>query len=89
MSIRRCVDGPTDALARAADRVLQELHGSSWRRATDEGRVYCTDFPLLWEEPVQTLVAKGVTLAAPTSLFFASERDELHPLAIQLRPLPV
>jgi hypothetical protein len=86
MAIRRCTDTPTDAIARAADRVLTERHGTTWAKAMEQGRIYRTDFPLLWEEPVQAEVMKGVSLAAPTSLFYASPGDELHPLAIQLRP---
>jgi arachidonate 5-lipoxygenase len=89
MAIRRCPDTPGDALARAADRFLAERHGTTLNRAIDCGRFYLSEYPMLWEQPVQQQVRPGATLAAPTCLFYVDDRDKLMPVAIQLKPRDV
>ncbi|MFO0816997.1 MAG: lipoxygenase family protein [Pirellulales bacterium] len=86
MAIRRCAALPHELLASAAHRFLSDKHGASLNSAFDSGRLYTTEYPLLWERPVQEKVRAGATLAAPTCLFYVDDRDVLMPIAIQLKP---
>jgi len=86
MSLRRCNDLPADALARAADRVLGERHRIGLNAALDAGRLFRTDYVDLLDPRIQSHVARGAWLAAPSCLFFVDGRGELFPLAIQLAP---
>lgn len=86
MAIRRCGDGPSEAIAKAAEKFLAVKHRTTLNRAIDSGRLYLTEYPLLWEKPVQEKVRPGAYLAAPTCLFYVDDRGVLMPAAIQLKP---
>lgn len=86
MAIRRCATLPPESLASAAHHILGTRHGSSLNSAIDAGRLYLTEYPLLWEKPVQEKVRTGASLAAPTCLFYVDDRGVLMPVAIQLKP---
>ena len=86
IAIRRCADSPGNALAKAADKVLIVRHDTTFRKAMNAGRVYMTEYPMLWDKPIQEHVRGNATLAAPTTLFYADESGVLMPLAIQLKP---
>lgn len=86
MAIRRCHATPGEGLARATERFLAERHGTTLNRALDSGRLYLSEYPMLWERPVQQQVRRGASLAAPTCLFYVDDRDTLMPVAIQLKP---
>lgn len=89
MAIRRCANPPGPALARAVDRVLHERYATTLNQALDSGRLYLTEYPMLWEQPVQQQVRRGAYLAAPTCLFYVDDRPKLMPVAIQLKPQEV
>lgn len=89
MEIRRCTTTPGQPLAKAADRFLKERHSTTFSRALKSGRVFMTEYPLLWEEPVQQEVRRNASLAAPTCLFYVDDTNTLMPLAIQLKPRDV
>lgn len=86
IAIKRCGDNPGDALAKAADKVLMVRHRTNFRKAMKAGRVYMTEYPMLWDRPVQEHVRGNATLAAPTTLFYTNDDGVLMPLAIQLKP---
>lgn len=86
IAIRRCTDNPDDALAKAADKVLIVRHRSRFGKAMKAGRIYMTDYPMLWDKPVQEHIRGNATLAAPTTLFYSDDCGVLMPLAIQLKP---
>jgi len=86
MAIRRCSNNPGEALAKACDRFLVERHNTTINRALDSGRLYMTEYPMLWEQPIQAKVRPGASLAAPTCLFYVDDRRVLMPAAIQLKP---
>ncbi|MDA1162930.1 MAG: lipoxygenase family protein [Planctomycetota bacterium] len=86
IAIRRCSETPGDALAKAADQVLVVRHGTKFSKAMKAGRVYMTEYPMLWDKPVQEHVRRNATLAAPTCLFYTDDCGVLMPLAIQLKP---
>lgn len=86
MAIHRCTSAPNKELSEAADLVLQQRYRTRWNNALDSGRLYQTEYPLLWERPVQEKVRKGAFLAAPTCLFYVDDEDHLMPIAIQLKP---
>jgi arachidonate 5-lipoxygenase len=86
IAIRRCADNPGDALAKAADQVLIVRHRTTFKKAMKAGRVYMTEYPMLWDSPVQEHVRGNATLAAPTTLFYTGDDGVLMPLAIQLKP---
>lgn len=50
------------------------------------GRIYMTEYPMLWDKPVQEHVRGNAHLAAPTTLFYSDDDGILMPLAIQLKP---
>jgi hypothetical protein len=85
IAIRRCTETPSDALVKAADKVLIVRHRTKFSKAMKAGRIYMTDYPMLWDKPIQEHVRGNATLAAPTTLFYAGEKG-LMPLAIQLKP---
>lgn len=89
MAIRRCQGTPGTHLASATDRCLHEMHGTTLNRALDSGRLYITEYPMLWERHVQQHVRPGAALAAPTCLFYVDDREKLMPVAIQLKPQDV
>ena len=89
MAIRRCGEAPTVALANVSEQFLRERHGTTLNRAVDSGRLFKTEYPLLWEKPVQEKVRRGAYLAAPTCLFYVDDRGVLMPVAIQLKPADV
>lgn len=89
MAIRRCHQTPGDALAKAADRFLKERHGTTLNEALDSGKLYMSEYPMLWERHVQQQVRPGASLAAPTCLFCVDARHKLMPVAIQLKPQDV
>ncbi len=89
MAIQRCSALPNELLANATDRFLAERHRTSLNQALDSGRLFKTEYPLLWEKPVQEKVRRGATLAAPTCLFYVDDRGVLMPAAIQLKPSDV
>ena len=86
IAIRRCADNPGDPLAKAADQVLIVRHRTTFKKAMKAGRVYITEYPMLWDSPVQEHVRGNATLAAPTTLFYTGDDGVLMPLAIQLKP---
>jgi hypothetical protein len=65
--------------------VLIVRHRTKFSKAMKAGRIYMTDYPMLWDKPIQEHVRGNATLAAPTTLFYAGEKG-LMPLAIQLKP---
>jgi len=89
MAIRRCHATPDEALAKGANRFLAERHATTLNRALETGRLYLSEYPMLWERPVQQQVRRGVSLAAPTCLFYVDNRQKLMPVAIQLKPQDV
>jgi hypothetical protein len=52
----------------------------------DKRRLFYTDYSSLWHPRVQSHVHKGISLAAPTCLFWTNDTGHLMPLAIQLKP---
>lgn len=86
MAIHRCYEPPNDALLKAANQVLSELYQTDFNRACEQGRVYQTEYPYLWEKPIQEQVRKGAFLASPTCLFYVDDSGTMMPLAIQLKP---
>jgi arachidonate 5-lipoxygenase len=59
-------------------RLIQEMF--------DAGRLFYTDYSVLWHPRIQGQVSKGAHLAAPTCLFWSNDTGHLMPLAIQLKP---
>lgn len=86
MAIRRCGAVPGALLADASEQFLRERYGTTLNRAIDSGRLFKTEYPLLWERAVQDKVRRGATLAAPTCLFYVDDRQVVMPVAIQLKP---
>ncbi len=86
MAIHRCSNNPGEALAGACDKFLTERHDTTFNRALDSGRLYMTEYPMLWEKPIQEKVRAGAFLAAPTCLFYVDNRGVMMPAAIQLKP---
>ncbi len=86
IQIERCRSIPSDMIAKAAERYLKERYGSTFNDALDSGRLYMTNYPLLWETAVQKEVRPGAYLAAPTCLFYVDDDGTLMPIAIQLKP---
>lgn len=86
LAIKRCTETPGNALAKAADQVLTIRHGTKFNKAIKAGRLYMTEYPMLWDKPIQEHVRGNASLAAPTCLFFVDECGVLMPLAIQLKP---
>jgi hypothetical protein len=85
MSLHLCTDPPPEDLAKAADRVLAERHGTTLQAVLDAGRLFMTDYDGVLDERIQKQVAPGATLAAPTCLFVRERHGGLAPLAIRLR----
>ncbi|MBW2409856.1 MAG: hypothetical protein JRF72_08675, partial [Deltaproteobacteria bacterium] len=73
MAIRRCRATPGKALATQASRFLSEVHRTTLNSALDSGRLYLTEYPMLWEQQVQRHVRPGAALAAPTCLFYVDD----------------
>lgn len=86
MAIHRCANVPGTAIADAAQKFLYDQYNTSFNQALDAGRLYMTEYPMLWEQPIQQEVRPGAQLAAPTCLFYVTNQDKLMPVAIQLKP---
>ena len=89
MAIERCVELPHDTLVSSAQRFLEEVHGTTFNRAMDSGRLYLTEYPMLWDQAIQSSVRRGAKLAAPTCVFYVDDHDKLMPVAIQIKPQDV
>ena len=87
MHLQLCREPPAPELVTAADHWL--AHREETARVADlvrHQRLFATNYDPLWHPSVQRHVNRKAQLAAPTCLFFISERGALEPLAIRLRP---
>lgn len=83
MAIRSCEDLPEGALGEAADGVLATRYGTHLRLVRD--RLFYTDHRDVLDPRIQAQVSRGATLAGTHSLFYVDDRDQLVPLAIEIR----
>lgn len=87
MQVKAVRDDEKTAIWRAGDEVLRaQSPARTIREMFAQGRLFQTDYSVLWSPRIQGQVRPGAHLAAPTCLFWTNDAGHLMPLAIQLKP---
>lgn len=88
MQLRRLEEDERTPLWEAGEDMVRRA-GHSMKDLLRRGRLFYTDYSVLWHERIQAQVMRGAHLAAPTCLFWSDDTGHLMPLAIQLKPRDV